>query len=101
MWVNWRLELIEVEYYIWNEQRNKPYIISNLIIFSLFDGYLDIENDALVGLSFKGKYDKSNHSSDIEIMIKETYRILRLIRNEVVHNVTGIIIKSIDTRHLI
>lgn len=76
-------------------------IIGTLIIFSLSDGYLDIENDALVGLSFKGKYDKSNHFSDIEIIIKETYRILRLIRNEVVHNVTGIIIKSIDTRHLI
>ena len=73
---------------------SQNFIISNLIIFSLFDGYLDIKNNSLVGLSFKGKYDQLKHSSDIEIISKETYRIFKLIRNTIVHNATGIIING-------
>lgn len=90
---NTTLKLCDYVYYNSNTLEQN-FIISNLIIFALFDGYLDSKNNVLMGLTFKKKYNKLNNSNDIEIITKEVYRILKLVRNTIVHNATGAVFSS-------
>lgn len=71
---------------------NRNLIITNLIAFSLLDGFIDNKYPHLVGLSFKKKYDSLPYSTDIEIVTKETFRLMKLIRNTIVHNSDNITI---------
>lgn len=56
-------------------------------IFSLLDKYILINNDNIYeNYSLRKKYIKLASSEDIEIIIKELYRLLKLMRNTVEHS---------------
>ena len=58
---------------------NNPILLS-MITFSLIDTFIDLKYPQLEGLSFKRKYEKLDHN-----VLREIYRILKLLRNAVVH----------------
>lgn len=65
---------------------NDNLIIHSMIFFSLFDAYIDSENQQYEGLSFRRKYDKLPCTTDYDIILKELYRILKVLRNTTVHS---------------
>lgn len=64
--------------------KNNFLLVSNLL-FSLIDAYIDTIYTNIEGKTLKKRYDMLNATNDIEIIIKETYRILKTIRNATVH----------------
>lgn len=78
-----------------SEYINTPHISNNLIlqiivIFSTLDAKIDMEHTDLQGLTFRNKYMNLPNSSDDEIILKECYRIFKLIRNAATHSMSSI-----------
>lgn len=57
-----------------------------MVFFSLMDTYVDISYPNLEGQSFAKKYIDLRASNDMEIMIKESYRVLKILRNASIHS---------------
>ena len=57
-----------------------------MIVFTLFDSLLDYIYPESEGLSFKKRYLNLPETNSIEIVMKEIYRIFKLIRNSLVHS---------------
>ncbi len=65
--------------------------ISCLIVFTLFDAYLENKYCLAPGISFKQKYNSLPHVTNQNIIEKECYRLMKTIRNGFVHNINSII----------
>lgn len=85
-----KLLKLEVEEVFSRVTVDENFIISNVILFTLFDAFIESKDSDLCNLTFKTKYEKLNSDEDIDIIIKEIYRVLKLIRNTVVHNSVNI-----------
>ncbi|MFW2174711.1 hypothetical protein ACG95N_14450 [Acinetobacter guillouiae] len=60
-----------------------------LTMFSLFDFFIDLRLSTTLP-SFKRKYENLPSSNDSEIILKETFRLAKLIRNSFVHSISSI-----------
>lgn len=65
-----------------------------IMIFSMLDYFLDKSWPKLSGLSFSQKYRKIPRLGDYCIMLKEIFRISKVIRNSLVHKPTEFIIRD-------
>lgn len=74
------------ELFICKSNLSENEIISNILVFSLLDSYIDAKYPNIIGLSFKKKYDKIQSKDDREVILKEIFRVMKLIRNSIVHN---------------
>lgn len=64
-----------------------PLTIQIITAFSILDSWIDTNIDEIkMGSNFFTRYKKLPSSCDKEIIIKETYRIFRNLRNTVIHN---------------
>ncbi|NMS91922.1 hypothetical protein HGQ85_18535 [Clostridioides difficile] len=59
-------------------------------IFLSFDEYINYNNPDIAELNFKNKYIRLTSNSDIDIITKEVYRILKLMRNTIIHNLSNL-----------
>ena len=57
-----------------------------LLVFSLFDAYIENKYQLETGLSFKKKYNTLTSDSYQKIIEKECYRLMKTLRNCFVHN---------------
>nr|WP_314502915.1 hypothetical protein [uncultured Lachnoanaerobaculum sp.] len=75
---------------------NKPslseaWIAGNLLLFTVFDGYLENECKLVEGASFRQHYNGLPESTNLEIISKNCYRIIKIIRNAIQHNLSCVI----------
>ncbi len=64
------------------------------LFFSCLDSFIDSENQNLVGRTFKEKHDNMRQNSEFDKVIKETYRILIIIRNISSHDINSCIFNN-------
>lgn len=69
---------------------SKAWVASNLLLFTIFDGYLENRYGLTEGDRFKNHYDNLPSSDDIELIQRDCYRIMRLLRNAMQHNLSGV-----------
>ncbi|HBU9764178.1 TPA: hypothetical protein MDK19_000691, partial [Klebsiella pneumoniae] len=62
---------------------NNP-IAKFLLIFSMFDFYIDSNHPKLAGKSYYYKYKKSPKKNDFDIILWELFRIAKIIRNTLI-----------------
>ncbi|AST97677.1 hypothetical protein [Shouchella clausii] len=65
-------------------------LLHPLLFFTLLDANLDLKYPELSGKSFSHRYRNLPSSNDQEIILKECYRILKLLRNASAHNKNSI-----------
>lgn len=70
------------------------FLLISSILFLLVDTYLDTIYSNIEGQSFKQRYENIDDSDDIDIIFKEIYRILKLIRNATIHSKSAITINN-------
>ncbi|MCR9884193.1 hypothetical protein NB554_10150 [Vibrio alginolyticus] len=63
-----------------------PEELLGIVIFSILDSIIDIDNPQVEGCSFKARYDSLSSNDEQGIIFKEVYRVMKLIRNAMVHN---------------
>jgi hypothetical protein len=92
-----KIEVVDRFYLNDNSLFDKNIIIQILVFFSLIDGYIDKEFSDLVGKTFRKKYDEldvgNNNVAEIhdeKLIMKETYRVFKLLRNACVHSIHSI-----------
>lgn len=79
------------------QSKSIPLTIQIITVFSLLDGYIDVNIPTIpTGSNFKQRYKLLPCSSDKEIIFKELYRIFRKLRNAVIHNSNAITIDTIN-----
>ncbi len=71
---------------------SEAWVAAIVLLFTVFDGFLENKYSLTEGMSFKNRYDSIPFSSDIEKIEKDCYRILKLIRNGVQHNLSKVAI---------
>lgn len=71
---------------------NIPFPIQISSIFSMLDAYVDMLFPNLSGETFIKRYKSLPAENDSQIIFKELYRIIRKIRNQVIHQCTNITI---------
>ena len=64
-------------------------LFKTLTMFTLFDFFIDLQSPSTSGQSFKKKYENLPSSNDREIILKETFRLAKIIRNSLVHNLSN------------
>jgi hypothetical protein len=79
-----------VDYIGANIDIKNNFLLISSIAFLLIDTYLDTVYEELEGKSFKQRYETIEENSDINIIFKEVYRILKLIRNATIHSKSAI-----------
>lgn len=60
--------------------------VASLLMFFLFDTFLEDKYSLNSGQSFRERYGCLTVNNDLEIIEKECYRLIKLIRNACVHN---------------
>ncbi|UHD15179.1 hypothetical protein [Thiocapsa bogorovii] len=65
-------------------------LLVQMLIFTLVDSFIDLKYPTLDGLSFKKRYDGLSSGNDSEVIFRETYRLLKLMRNAAIHSRSGI-----------
>ncbi|MCV2885958.1 hypothetical protein OE749_14795 [Aestuariibacter sp. AA17] len=65
---------------------NNNRFLSQITIFSLCDALIDVAQPELEGQSFKRRYEELPASTSRECIFKDIYRVLKLIRNAIIHN---------------
>ena len=73
---------------------SESWVAINLIIFALYDGYLEDKYNLNEGDSFRAHYEGLPTNDMLEIIYKYCYRIIKLIRNAVQHNLSNIVIQQ-------
>ena len=73
---------------------SKSWIIENQLIFSLYDGYLEEEYFLDEGSSFKSRYEKLPMISNLDVVRKNCYRIMKIFRNAITHNLSHIAVSE-------
>lgn len=69
-------------------------VVSCLIVFALFDAYIENKYNLNPGTSFKNRYSKIPTITNRDIIVKECYRLMKTIRNGFVHNINSIIMSN-------
>lgn len=64
---------------------DEHFLIQSIIFFTLLDNYIDQEDPSLIGESFGKKCKCYSPSNYIGSIAKELFRIMKIIRNSVVH----------------
>jgi len=85
---------IEVSEVVGQTQLQDNLIFHLMVFFSIIDAFIDINYPHLEGQSFAKKYCDLQATNDIEIMIKETYRILKILRNASIHSKNAISVRN-------
>ena len=67
-------------------------LVANLLIFTAFDGFVENKYSLPEGESFKQHYEALPESTDMEKIQKNCYRILKLMRNAMHNNLSGVTI---------
>lgn len=65
-----------------------------MIFFSIIDTFIDINYPNLEGQSFAKKYHDLQTTNDIDIMFKEVYRILKILRNASIHSKNSVSVRN-------
>lgn len=65
-------------------------LLAQMVIFSLIDSFIDFKYPSLEGLSFKKRYNNLPSSNDGEIIFKEAFRLLKIMRNAFIHSRSSI-----------
>ncbi len=66
-------------------QISKNILLHTMVVFSLIDAQIDFQYPDLPSNSFEVRYDNLPSNTDLQIIQKELYRVLRIIRNAVIH----------------
>ncbi len=69
---------------------SEAWVASNLLLFTVFDGYLENECRLTEGASFKNHYDNLPHGNNIELIQRDCYRVMKLLRNAMQHNLSRV-----------
>ena len=70
---------------------SEAWVAGNLLLFTVFDGYLENKNDLDEGDSFRKHYYKLPENTNLERISKNSYRIIKIIRNAIQHNLSSVI----------
>lgn len=73
---------------------NNTPVISCLIVFALFDAYIENKYKLNPGTSFKSRYSNIQTITNRNIIEKECYRLMKTIRNGFVHNINSIVLSN-------
>ena len=68
----------------------ETWIAENLLLFTVFDGYLENAYGLTEGASFKEHYNNLPENTPIEIIGKNCYRVLKIIRNGIKHKLSNV-----------
>ena len=69
---------------------SEAWVAGNLLLFTVFDGYLENKYNLMEGASFRNHYDALPENSTIELISKNCYRIIKIIRNSIQHNMSNV-----------
>ncbi len=61
-------------------------ILKFTLLFFLLDNFIDSSNPSLIGKSFKAKYDELPSANNIDKILRQVFRIAKVIRNAAIHN---------------
>lgn len=74
---------------------SRSWIVENQLVFSLFDGYLEDKYSLEEGSSFKSRYTNLPAGTNMEIVCKNCYRIMKIFRNAVTHSLSHIVVDEL------
>lgn len=66
------------------------FILQIMIMFSILDAYVDLKHPLLQGKSYRKKYKALPQNTDDEIILKEVFRLFKVLRNASVHSMSSI-----------
>lgn len=69
-------------------------ILQIIVIFSTLDAKIDFNFPNLQGQSYRNKYLNLPHNTDKEIILRECYRIYKVLRNVAVHSMNSITVSN-------
>lgn len=75
--------------------------IINIVTFMLIDSIIDKKNPSLVGSDYTKKYREMTTDNQVSCILKECFRIIRLIRNAIIHDTNSITKKYVDEKIII
>ena len=65
-----------------------------MMMFTVLDFYIDTKYPNLEGSSFSQKYKRIPHDNDNELMLREIFRVAKVLRNSLVHSPSSFEISS-------
>lgn len=71
-------------------QLSEAWVASNLLLFSVFDGCLENKYSLTEGASFKNHFDNIPERNCLDKICKSCYRIFKIIRNGIQHNLSNV-----------
>lgn len=69
---------------------SQAWVAGNLLLFTAFDGYLENTYHLTEGASFKEHYNHLPENTAMERVTKNCYRVFKLIRNGIQHNLSSV-----------
>lgn len=66
------------------------WVADNILLFTVFDGVLENRYGLQEGASFRNHYDNIPEVTDLDKMSKFCYRVMKLIRNAIQHNLSAV-----------
>lgn len=75
-------------------QVSNNWIVENMLVFSLYDGYLEEKYALPEGQAFRQRYLSLPGSTDKERLEKNCYRLIKLMRNAILHNLSKIVVSD-------
>lgn len=75
-------------------QISNNWIVENMLVFSLYDGYLEEKYALPEGQAFRQRYLSLPESTDEERLEKNCYRLIKLMRNAILHNLSKIVVSD-------
>lgn len=72
-------------------QLSEAWVASNLLLFSVFDGYLENKYALMEGASFKNHFDNIPERNCLDKICKNCYRVFKIIRNGIQHNLSNVV----------
>lgn len=69
---------------------SEAWVAGNLLLFTVFDGYLENTYRLVEGAAFRGHYNNLPESTPMELIEKNCYRILKIIRNGIQHSLSNV-----------
>ena len=75
-------------------QVSSNWIVENMLVFSLYDGYLEEKYALPEGQAFRQRYLSLPEITDEERLEKNCYRLIKLMRNAILHNLSKIVVSD-------
>lgn len=69
---------------------SEAWVAGNLLLFTVFDGYLENKYQLTEGVSFREHYNNLPDNTYLEKITKNCYRIFKIIRNGIQHNLSNV-----------